>query len=119
MMKNTKYTEKYFKKFKRNSKLINLVRKGFDVYTLDSWKQKTFYEAAIEWGTPELVQACIDMGANPNCVNLEKGAHSIPPAATSTLIVTMRALRPDNLRVLLKNGADPRYIDVCHHRGIK
>ena len=125
MMKNTKYTEKYFKKFKRNSKLINLVRRGFNVYTKESdpysypWERKTFYEAAIKWGSPELVQACLDMGANPNCFDLEEGANSSPPAATSTLVTAMRALRPDNLKVLLKNGADPRYIDVCHHRGIK
>ena len=105
-MKETwkKFTEKYFKKLRNNTKLINAVKKGFNVYTeidIGNWDDETFYELAIKWGTPELVQACIDMGANPNCVNLERGVRSTPPAATSTLITAMRALRPDNLKVLL------------------
>ena len=122
--KTIKFTKDYFRKFKRNRKLINLVRRGFDVYTLEndpysySWNHHTFYEAAIKWGTPELVKTCIDMGANPNCVNLKRGAHSTPPAATSTLITAMRALRPDNLKVLLDNGADIRYISIDYRGGI-
>ena len=45
------------------------------------------------------------------CVNLERGVR-IPPAAISTMITAMRALRPDNLKVLLDNGADHRYISI-------
>lgn len=52
-----------FKKHLQNpEKLIGYVKNGFDVYTeleLSEYQEGTFYEAAIRWGTPELVKACI------------------------------------------------------------
>ena len=97
------------------SKLIDYVKNGIDIYQKlenDDYEQLTFYEVAVCWGTSELVKACIEKGANPDCVNLERAARSSPPAVTSSLVSAINSFNPATLRVLLESGANPSYLYV-------
>lgn len=83
---------------------------------MSEYREGTFYEAAIRWGTPELVQACIEAGANPNFIWLKR---EVLPLAVSSIVTAMRAFRPDNLKVLLENGANIGYLRVHELRDIQ
>ena len=107
------------KHLRNPEKLISYVKNGFDVYTeleLRRWYKGTFFEAAIRWGTPELVKACIEAGANPNFIWLKR---EVLPLAVSSILTAIRMFRLDNLKVLLENGANVNYLRVHELNYIK
>ena len=113
-MTTYKLTREAFESYDPNE-LISAVRDGLDIYEEvknEDWSTRTFYEAAVMWGTPELVKVCVEVGANPDCVNLAMGARSWPPATTSSLVAAITFFNPGTLRTLLECGANPRYLYV-------
>lgn len=84
--------------FKNNSEedLMRAVKNGLDVYTENDGnehgKKMTFYEAAIAWGTPELVKACIETGAEVDRSNITQNRSSLHTALVYTNVRTLRAL---------------------------
>ena len=50
----------------------------------------TFFNAAIRWGTPELVNACIEAGEDVNCADGELAHEAFLPA--SSLMAAMQSL---------------------------
>ena len=71
----------------------------------------TFFNAAIRWGTPELVNACIEAGEDVNCADGELAHEAFLPA--SSLMAAMQSLNFETLRALLAAGADPNRL-VMH-----
>ena len=104
----------YIEIFENNTEeaLVKAVRNGMNVYLRnysisysDYNDYETFFEAAVRYGTPALVNACIDMGADVNCVAPIKAQRTSPRAVTSSLIAAMRAYNPETLRALFERGA--------------
>jgi ankyrin repeat protein len=89
--------------------LIGAVKNGLDVYLRETPGRlsdyPTFFGAAVRWGTPELVKACVEMGADVNCADPQRARHSSPRARTSSLIAAMRGYNPETLRALFEHGA--------------
>jgi len=88
--------------------LVNAVRNGMNVYLRNyssEYNYETFFEAAVKYGTPALVNACIDMGADVNCVAPIKARNTDRRSKTSSLVAAMRAYNPRTLRALFERGA--------------
>jgi len=91
--------------------LVNAIRNGMNVYLRNhrsEYHYETFFEAAVKYGTPALVNACIDMGADVNCVAPIKARSTSPRAETSSLVAAMQAYNPGTLRTLFECGASTR-----------
>ena len=107
-MRNIKYRDI----FANNSPeaLIEAVRNGFPVYREDFYdkyghESQTFFEAAVRYGTPELVKACVEMGADVNCADPQKARQVSPRAMSSSLLAAMSSYNPETLRALFECGA--------------
>lgn len=98
--------------FAKNSEdeLIAALKKRLSVHYKDLYNM-TFYEAAIRWGTPRLVEACLARGADVNCVNRRWARYSYPRAAYSSLASAIEEFNIDTLRFLLDAGADVTRLD--------
>ena len=96
--------------FEKNSeeKLVNAVKNGLYVYHRfysDKYTYETFFEAAVRHGTPATVNACIDMGADVNCIDPLKALNTSPRAITSSLVAAINGRNLGTLRALIERGA--------------
>jgi hypothetical protein len=111
--------ESYKEFFENNTEeqLVNAVKNGMHVYRKNYAddtehakyakyaRYETFFEAAVRYGSPALVDACIDMGADVNCVDPQRARHTSPRAVTSSLVCAIEARNPKTLRTLIERGA--------------
>ncbi|MDR0651718.1 MAG: ankyrin repeat domain-containing protein [Synergistaceae bacterium] len=93
--------------------LINAVKNGLPVYLEIIGRAhlrmnpdtETFFGAVVRYGTPALVKACVEKGADVNCVDPRGARFSFPRATTSSLAAAISARNPGTLRALFECGA--------------
>ena len=104
-VKNGLYVYMYDGVFSGNNsekKLIDAIKYGTFYYE-DG--HETFFEAAVCCGSPAVVRACVEMGADVNCIDPNKALYVSPRAMSSSLVAAMKAYNPGTLRALLECGA--------------
>jgi ankyrin repeat protein len=92
--------------------LANTVKKTFsveDIYQKDDWL-KTFFEAAIRWGTPGTVRACIALGADVDCFDVEKKQQGTS-IEVSSLYAAINEHNAETLKALLEAGANVEVLE--------
>ena len=89
---------KYMLRSESIEELSERLDNGFNVYQKDE-NLRSFFEAAIRWGTPEFVKLCVEKGADPNVIELggERG---------SALKAAIDENNFNTLRALIEAGAD-------------
>ena len=81
---------------------------GLDVYQKDTSPRgggRTFFEAAIRWGNPEVVKLCLEKGADPDFAD----PTGKPGSAMSAAIYEKNL---ETLRALIEAGADLGHLSV-------
>jgi ankyrin repeat protein len=102
--------------FANNSEeaLISAVKNGLSVYLRNRDGEygdyQTFYDAAIRYGTPGIVKACIEAGASVHCVDPRRARTTSPHAVTSSVVAAIEADNAAALRVLLEAGANVKIL---------
>ena len=91
--------------FSRNTseQIIEALNKGLSYDFSEMWQN--LYTAAIIAGSPELVRACIDKGADP--VNADMPTMAEPYPEVATLNIALEHGRADVLEVLIEEGGWP------------
>ena len=91
---------------KSEEELINEIKNGrLYVYDKKGRYGSTFFDEAVRYGTPAVVKACVEMGADVNCVDPYKARFYFPRSESSSLVAAMEAYNPGTLRALIECGA--------------
>ena len=84
-----------------------MIKNGLDIYRQDD-DFNTLFGSAIRYGTPDIVRACVEAGADIFTVDY----NSCPIGADSPLVSAIRAFNPDTLKELINLGADVQLLDT-------
>ena len=106
--KEINYFTKMFEEYSP-AELATQIRNGlsyYKKYDIGAYGEMTFFEAAIRWGSADIVKACVEMGADVNEIPFPRSPNPLGMELTRTLEIAISENNAETLRALIELGAD-------------
>lgn len=106
--KEINYFTKMFEEYSP-AELATQIRNGlsyYKKYDIGAYGEMTFFEAAIRWGSADIVKACVEMGADVNEIPFPRSPNPLGMELTRTLEIAISENNAETLRALIGLGAD-------------